>query len=1017
MRKFALKLSVLLVGIASFAFGQVGNGTLTGTVTDPAGAVVPNAKVDATNAATGVAYPAVSTNTGNYTITDLPVGTYNLSVTASGFKTYTHTNLAVGTAQTLRQDVPLEVGATNESVTVTAEATLLKTESGELSHNVNIQQLDDLPLLGIGTANSGTSGVRNPFNTLQTLPGVSSYASSGQFALNGLGGNMAETMRIEGQDATSRLFGTYDYTQMGQVSADAIQEMAYQTSNYSAEYGQAGSVVINMTMRSGTNQYHGTLSEYFVNEDLNAGDPFTENTAAGGGKVRPKNRRNDFGGTLSGPIRIPKIYNGKNKSFFFFNYEEFLEKSGYSFTDTVPTSAYLQGDFSSISPFSNPAASKALGVPQTPITTDPLGNPVYANEIYNPATRGVTTAAQCAGVPGCTPGLGYALPFANNKIPQSLWDPSSLKILSLVPGATNGNVTGNYSASISGGRYSAIPSIKIDHNLSDKDKLSFFWSRINTESQISSPLGGADGFPLEIGAYRGTFIPTYTTRLNYDRTLTPTLLLHLGAGYYHTKFFDHAPDLNFDPGSVGLSGFLIHRQFPSITGNCTTTIGVFGCTGALGGLQNLGEAIQTLNYEEKPTFSSNLTWIRGSHTYKAGAEVYLEQVINGSFSTVTMASGTNATSEPFTPTNGLNGQSMGFGFASFLLGDYGTTSPLTGISSTTQAPQLNYRQGNQEWGLYLQDSWKVTRKLTLDYGLRWDYSTKYKEQYNRLGQFSPTTPNPSAGGPLAGRFSQTPVTATSTGAPILSQSGLASASHISWIPKPSCARVGASVISSFQPRPARLCPRTESIRSPASTPMSTSRHQGRLSLPSGRTRIRAATQFLTPPAAPRLVMYQTATRCGRRVSISGASASSAKSQTASSWKHPTLPTAVCGNRARPSRPVDHMATLARFRRQPMRSLDCIRTPERAPRATISRTRALPAHRVTIATGHCSTYRSAAPPCRRSSPPLALRAIPRIRDSPASPVSRCRALYTGIRSSEISPLAVHRPEARAMTLCR
>src|SRR6185312_2779281 len=335
---------------------------------------------------------------------------------------------------------------------------------------------------------------------------------------------------------------------------------------------------------------------------------------------------------------------------------------------------------------------------------------------------------------------GAASPFANNIIPLNRFDPVSLKVLALLPTAQNNNTTGNYTASITGSRYSAIPSFKIDHNLSDKDKLSFYWSRINTESQISSPLGNADGLPQNIGAYRGTFIPNWTARINYDRTLTPTLLLHLGAGYYHTRFDDHAPVLNFDPASLGLSNFLIHRQFPSITGLCSTPPFFAPCAGnTLGGMQNIGTSgqIQTLNYEEKPSFIANATWIHGAHTFKIGAEVYLEAALNGSFAGVTLATGTGPTSAPFNPTNSLNGQSMGFGFASFLLGDY---------SSTTQTPQLNYKQGNQEWGLYLQDTWKVNRKLTVNYGLRWDYATPYKEQYDRLGQFSPSTPNANAGG-------------------------------------------------------------------------------------------------------------------------------------------------------------------------------------------------------------------------------------------------------------------------------
>ncbi len=345
-------------------------------------------------------------------------------------------------------------------------------------------------------------------------------------------------------------------------------------------------------------------------------------------------------------------------------------------------------------------------------------------------------------------GLGYAQPFVDNVVPKTMFNPSSQLIEALLPQAQNANLVGNYSASVQGGRYSAIPSIKLDHNISSKDHLSFYWSRINTESQISSPLGGADGLPLAIGGYRGTFIPTYTTRLNYDRTVTPTLLLHLGIGYYHTTFFDRAPVLNFDPASIGLSGFLIHRQFPSITGMCTPPPG-FGATGCagLGGMQNLGEAIQTLNHEEKPTFNANATWIRGNHTYKLGAEMYLEQAYNGAFSTVTMATGLNATSMPFVPTGSLNGFTQGFGYASFLLGDYGTTAPFTGaLSSTNQTAQLNYRQGSQQWGLFLQDTWKITRKLTLDYGIRWDYATPYHEQYGRQGQFDPTLANANAGG-------------------------------------------------------------------------------------------------------------------------------------------------------------------------------------------------------------------------------------------------------------------------------
>ncbi|HEY6342805.1 MAG TPA: carboxypeptidase-like regulatory domain-containing protein [Bryobacteraceae bacterium] len=185
----------------------------------------------------------------------MPVGIYAVSVTATGFKTYTHTNLALAATQTLREDIALQVGTAAESVTVTTEASLLTTESAELSRNVAIEALDALPLIGIGTVNAGTSGFRNPFNSLLVLPGVSSYNASGLFTINGLpgSGSLSETMRIEGQDATSRMFPTLgDYAQTIQPSVDSIQEIAYQTSNYAPEYGQSGINAESIFMRSKT---------------------------------------------------------------------------------------------------------------------------------------------------------------------------------------------------------------------------------------------------------------------------------------------------------------------------------------------------------------------------------------------------------------------------------------------------------------------------------------------------------------------------------------------------------------------------------------------------------------------------------------------------------------------------------------------------------------------------------------------------------------------------------------------
>jgi len=743
---WSLRVVAFLVAGASLAFGQGGNGTITGTITDAAGAVVAGAAVQARNAETGVSFTAASSTAGVYTISGLPVGTYAVTAMVQGFKAYTHANLALAATQILKEDIALEVGTSAESVTVTDEASLLKTETAELTHNVTLAQMDNIPLLGVGLAGNGPTSIRNPFNVVQTLPGSASYTLPGYNVGNFNGQTTQASIRIEGQDATPHALA---YEAMAQPGVDAIQEVAFQTSNYAPEFGTTGAVLMNFSMKSGTNQYHGSGYDYFVDEALYAGNPFSVNTS-GVGKVRPKARRNDFGGTLGGPVYIPKIYNGHNRTFFFFNYEEYLETSLLTNTDTVPATAFLKGDFSAISPNGTCSLCSSLGIPTTPLggptQLDPLGRPMFANEIYDPLTRAVATSGPLAG-------QGYANPFPNNMIPQTRFDPVTVNFLNLLQTlgvkAQNSNVTGNYLGTVPSHRYSVIPSFKIDHIVSSKDKLSFYYQETNLENQVSvGAPQGADGLPLEIGGYRGNFIGGWIERLNYDRTITPTLLLHIGVGYYYTHFGDHAAFLTFDPAAFGLSGFVQHRQFPSITGMSSPLYG---------GMQNMGTngQIQSIYHDNKPSYNANATWVHGKHTYKLGAEVYFQGNPIQYYAGVTLATGTNATSEPFTPANSLGGFSTGFGFASWLLGDYGTVGA-TGLSATNQSAPYDYRMGYQQWGLFLQDSWKVTRRLTLDYGLRWDLATQNHEQYGRLGQLDLTTPNANAGGhPGATRYANT----------------------------------------------------------------------------------------------------------------------------------------------------------------------------------------------------------------------------------------------------------------------
>ncbi len=720
MRSVCVAASLLLATFC-FVFAQSDRGIITGTVTDTTGAVVSNVAIEARQLETGSVFPTTTTSTGSYTLSELPVGSYEVTATVPGFKKYVRTGITVQVAQTLRIDIPMEVGTATESVTVSAEASLLKTETGDLSTNVEVQTLDSLPILGVGSANAGSAGIRNPNNVLNVVPGAY-YVPNSQVKINGAQSN-SYAYHVEGQDSTNAGF-PYAAAQT-QPSVDAIQEVSIQTSNFAAEYGAVGGGFFNVTMKSGTNQFHGTGYDYFVNEILNAGTPFTNagltDSTRDGQLIRPRARRNDYGFTVGGPVIIPKLYNGKDKTFFFFNFEQFRETQIISNVPiTVPTAAYRTGDFSgAISADGN----KSLG-------TDVLGRPMLAGEIYNPTTRRTVTVA----------GKSYVVedPFANNTIPMSMLDPVALKVQALIPQPGNPFATFNLLPTYDAVRHTTIPALKVDQLLGSKQKISFYWSKTRTYAPFSPIYGGSEGLPSPITADRGSFIGGPVERVNYDYTVTPTMLIHLGAGYQENKFFDDAPDITYNAATqLGLTGATIDRNFPIFQGLCSAAL---GCSTAAGGTMNMGPvAGQTHSFWEKPSVNGSITWIRGNHSLKAGTDMYWSAVPQIAYSS-TMGNYTfspNETAMPYLVGQTLQGGSLGFNYASFLLGD---------VDSYNIAAVADYRQAKKQLGFYVQDSWKVTRKLTVDYGVRYDYGTYYQEEHGRAVDFSPTTPNPNAGG-------------------------------------------------------------------------------------------------------------------------------------------------------------------------------------------------------------------------------------------------------------------------------
>ena len=696
MRPFACL--ALISALLSPLFAQSDRGTITGAILDPAGAVVANAPIQVKNVETGAVYQAGSSATGNYTLAQIPTGTYEMTVAVSGFKRFVRQNIFLPVAQTVRIDVSLEVGANTESVTVSEAAPLLKTESGELSHNIATNTLNSLPVLGIG-ANASSAGIRNPYAVVQLLPGAD-WRPDSSVRLNGMVSN-TQALRIEGQDATN---GISSPQSMTQPSVEAIQEFAIQTSNYSAEFGQAGGGVFNVTMRSGSNQLHGSAYEYFANEALNAGQPFTSDKS--GHLLRNRVRRNDYGFSLGGPVYLPKLYNGHDRAFFFFNFEQFRETVVNNNTPiTVPTLAYRNGDF-------RQALTNRNVCPAATPNCDPLGRPIFENAVYDPLTQRLAPNGQTVRDP-----------FLNNIIPVGQIDPVAAKTQAYIPQPTSPGLVNNYLNVYRIPRETGIPSVKADYSIGPRSKVSGYWSRTetNTPSTTALPFPVTTAIPIRIVAH--------TIRLNFDYTIRPTLLLHLGAGLLDTLNQQFAPE--YDPvAGIGLKG-TYSKLFPSYQ----------GLAAAQGGMANMGPGSQTTIHNLKPTANVSVTWVRNNHTYKAGGEMIVEgyPTVNLSFTNAWITFGPIESGLPSTNGQTLAGGTPGFPYASFLLG--APNNGFIGVPSTS-------RLGSHAFSWFVEDSWKVTRKLTLDYGLRYDFQTYLKEQYGRYVVFSPSTPNPSAGGRL-----------------------------------------------------------------------------------------------------------------------------------------------------------------------------------------------------------------------------------------------------------------------------
>ncbi|MDX1982273.1 MAG: TonB-dependent receptor [Bryobacteraceae bacterium] len=657
---------------------QTQTAQVTGKVSDPSGATVPGAEVTVRNTTTGLSQSATSNDLGNYTIPLLPPGSYRIEVRKEGFKPVRGSGFELQVAQVARLDFTLDVGNVNDTVQVTAEVPLLAQETSSLGQVIDNAKVSNIPLNG-----------RSPYRLLQLTPGVlSSPSASGMFgdiavnqvdetnfSING-GRYKTNEVMVDGVPSTAGFGNTITTV----PTVESTQEFKVQSSNLSAEWGRFGGGVLNVSTKSGTNDLHGSLFEFLRNNAFDANEFFNK----GAGRATPAFRMNQFGYALSGPAWLGKLYNGRNRTFFFTDYQGTKWRRGDVFIGSVPTIAERQGDF-----------TRTLNAQGQLITMyDPLSTRPDPNRT----------------------GQFLRDPFAGNSIPGARLDPIARRMVEFypqpnAPGApfTNQN---NFISNQPRAIDQVLYSIRVDHNVNSRERL---FGRFGV---MRSTLGQPDtyGNPASAGVGANGKVHTngYSGVLNSLTTLSPTLLFELKYGFARFHWDRPTRSFGFNPATLGFPESLV-SQFQVLNFPPTSVEGISGLSG--------GSFLDTS--QDKHSLLASLTRLSGRHSIKMGADLRLMRA--GSFDNA-RPSGNFNFPRLFTrgPDPNLFTANSGSGFASMLLGAANTGSVIIAPSLTVQ---------NFYFGGYLQDDIRLTSRLTLNLGVRYETETPMTERYNQLVRF------------------------------------------------------------------------------------------------------------------------------------------------------------------------------------------------------------------------------------------------------------------------------------------
>ncbi len=685
---FLFCLSVTLV------LAQSDRGVVTGLVLDSTGAVIPGASVAVRNQATNTSSTTQSTASGNFTVPSLPPGTYTVSVEAEGFKKYELTNVVLIAGGTATANVVLELGQVSESVTVSSSLAQIQTETAKITTQVSTKMVDELPLV-VGGA------MRGAFDLAMITPEASSPDIDSDKAFT-VGGGQAGSYgaTLDGVSILTGRFNSVQWANVNTPSVDAITEFSVETNGFKAEYGRASGGLITFASKSGSNEFHGTAYEFLRNDALDARRFFEAEKGV--------YKQHDFGFSLGGPVVIPKLYNGKNKTFWFTSGEWFRNRVGASSGRfSVPTPEMYQGDFSN--------------------WVD--GNSKFV-QLYDPATTR----------PNPNGSGSIRDPFAGNMVPQSQFSTLAKNYLGVIGnsvfpnnGATPGTseyVRNNY---INNAGTALDPwtkfSAKADHNFSDLTKVSFLY---NYGLHERTP--GPDGYPGLPGLVNQNRIDTqksHVYRGTFTKVISPTLV---GYAFGGVNWWKESHDAITLDGNWSSQGVCLEGAWDCDRNLLKVDFSDYNnwVAAAHDGSENF-------------VFSAggDLTWIKNNHTLKFG---YLwERMHYNGFGQQTIG-GLVRGDRRSTSIPGNNNLSVGGGngFASFLLGQ--------SFSGGTE----NDRFVGQQWrshAWYVQDDWKVTPRLTVNFGLRYEFTLPPLEPKDKWSDLTPDKPNPSADGiPGALRF-------------------------------------------------------------------------------------------------------------------------------------------------------------------------------------------------------------------------------------------------------------------------